>query len=151
MKMEPRVDLQKMEPKAYQSMLALEQYLHQAELTKAHIHLLKIRASQINGCAFCIDMHTAEALKGGESMQRIFLLNAWKDSGLFSEEEGILLAMTEEITLIHQQGLTEETYQKAQKQWTPRYVAQVIMAIVTINAWNRIAISTHKRVEKAAL
>jgi AhpD family alkylhydroperoxidase len=146
--METRVDIQKIEPKAYQSMFSLENYLQHSELTKTHKELIKIRASQINGCAFCIDMHTSDALKYGESERRIFLLNAWKETGLFSEEERTILAMTEEITFIHKNGLSDETYKKAEKLFSPNYIAQIIMAIVAINAWNRISISTAKRVEK---
>ena len=146
--METRIDIQKVEPKAYQSMFGLENYLQHSELTKTHKELIKIRASQINGCAFCINMHTTDALKYGEGAQRIFLLNAWRETGLFTEEERVILAMTEEITLIHQQGLSDETYRKAERLFTPNYLAQIIMAIVTINAWNRIAISSNKRVEK---
>lgn len=146
--MEKRIDIQKIEPKAYTSMYSLENYLRTAELNKTHLELIKIRASQINGCAFCIDMHTSDALKAGESAKRIFLLNAWEDTGLFSEEERVILAMTEEITLISEHGLSDETYSKAEKLFSPNYLAQIIMAIVTINAWNRIAISTKKGVEK---
>lgn len=145
--METRIDIQQTEPKAYQSMFALEQYLQHSGLTGTHKELIRIRASQINGCAFCINMHTSDALKNGESARRIFLLDAWRETGLFSEEERVILAMTEEITLIHQHGLSDETYQKAERLFTPNYLAQLIMTIVTINAWNRISISTARRVE----
>ena len=101
-----------------------------------------MRASQINGCAYCIDMHTKDALKNGETQQRIFLLSAWREVNLYTEEERVVLAMTEEITLISQHGLTPETYQRAKQFFDENDIAQIIMAIVTINAWNRIAIST---------
>ncbi len=146
-KMENRIDIPELEPDAYKAMLALEDYLHNAQLTKAHLGLIKIRASQINGCAFCINMHTSEALKQGETAQRIFLLNAWKETELFTEEERTILAITEEVTLIHQHGLTNDTYQQAEKLFGQNYLAQIIMAVVTINAWNRIAISTSKTVK----
>ena len=146
--METRIDIQKIEPKAYQAMFSLESYLQRSELTQAHKGLIKIRASQINGCAFCINMHTADALKSGESARRIFLLDAWKETGLFSEEERVILAMTEEITFIHENGLSDETYKKAEKLFTPNYLAQIITAIVAINSWNRISIATGKRVEE---
>ena len=139
---ETRVNIQETEPAAYKAMYALEGYLAGSKLSKAHKDLLKIRASQINGCAFCIDMHTKEALKHGETNQRIFLLNAWRETELFSEEEKVLLAITEEVTLIHQHGLSEKTYRKAEQVFDRDYIAQIIMAVVTINAWNRIAIST---------
>lgn len=141
--MSERINIQKLEPKAYQAMFGLENYIQNCGLSKTHIELIKIRASQINGCAFCINMHTADALKQGETAQRIFLLNAWRETTLFTEEEQIILAMTEDITLIAQGGLSEEVYQKAKTQFDENTIAKIIMAIVTINAWNRIAISTH--------
>jgi AhpD family alkylhydroperoxidase len=140
--MEKRVDIHQTEPQAYKAMYALEGYLAQSQLSKTHKELVKIRASQINGCAFCIDMHTKDALKHGETSQRIFLLNAWRETDLFTDEEKVLLAITEEVTLIHHQGLSPETYRKAEQTFDEHYIAQVIMAVVTINAWNRIAIST---------
>lgn len=146
--MENRIQLDVIDPNAYQAMYALENYLQHSDLSNSHKELIKIRASQINGCAFCIDMHTKDAISFGETPQRIFLLNAWRETDLFTEEEQILLAITEEITLIHQQGLTTETYKKALTVFDEKYLSQIIMAIVTINAWNRIAISTHKPIDK---
>ncbi len=144
--MQKRIDILETEPKAYEQMFGLEKYLNNSELSKTHLELIKIRASQINGCAFCLDLHTKDALKLGETNQRIFLLNAWKETSLFTEEERTVLAMTEEITLIQQNGLSDKTYQEAEKLFSKNYIAQIIMAIVTINAWNRIAISTNKAV-----
>ena len=145
--MENRIDIQKLEPNAYKQMFALENYIQNSQLSKTHLELIKIRASQINRCAFCINMHTADALKHGETNQRIFLLNAWKETELFTEEEKVVLAMTEEITLLHQHGLSDETYKKAEVLFDKNYIAQIIMAIVTINAWNRIAVSTNLKVQ----
>ncbi|MGV3761208.1 carboxymuconolactone decarboxylase family protein [Parapedobacter sp.] len=141
--MEKRINIEHTEPKGYQAVFALEKYLAQSQLTPAHKELIKIRVSQINGCAFCIDMHTKDALKNGETTQRIFLLNAWRETDLFTEEERILLQVTEEVTLISQQGLTTATYEAALKAFGENYLAQIIMAVATINVWNRIAISTH--------
>lgn len=140
--MEQRVNIQATQPQAYKAMLALEGYLQTTVLSKTHKELIKIRASQINGCAFCIDMHTKDARKLGETEQRIYLLNAWKETNLYTEEERAILALTEEVTLIHQHGVADNTYQQAERLLGKEYVAQLIMAIVTINAWNRIAIST---------
>ncbi len=140
--MKNRIDIQKIEPNAYKAMFVLEDYLQNSQLTKTHLELIKIRASQINGCAFCINMHTTDALKQGETAQRIFLLNAWKETELFTEEEKTILAITEEVTLISQTGLSNQTYQQAEKLFDENYIAQIIMAVVTINSWNRIAIST---------
>ncbi len=146
--MEKRIKIGEIEPGAYKAMLALEDYLATTQLTKSHKELIKIRASQINGCAFCIDMHTKDALENGETNQRIFLLNAWKETDLFTEEEKVLLAITEEVTLIHRQGLTSDTYRRAKQIFDENYIAQVIMAVVTINAWNRLSISTLKEIPK---
>ena len=143
-KMEKRVNINEVEPQAYKAMYALEGYLATSKLSKTHKELVKIRASQVNGCAFCIDMHTKDALKNGETSQRIFLLNAWRETDLFTPEEKVILAITEEITLIHNHGLSDETYKKAEHFFDKNYIAQVIMAVVTINAWNRISVSTRK-------
>ncbi len=140
--MDTRISIQQVEPGAFKAMYALEGYLTTTSISKTHKELIKIRASQINGCAFCIDMHTKEALKSGETDQRIFLLNAWKETDLFTAEEKVILALAEEVTLIHHRGLTDHTYQKAIAIFGQNYVAQLIMFAVTINAWNRIAVST---------
>ncbi len=142
--MEERIQIDVTEPEAYKGIFALEHYLGKAQLSKPHYELIKIRASQLNKCAFCIDMHTKEALKIGENQNRIFLLDAWQGTDVFSEEEKVLLQITEEVTMIHRKGLTSETYKKAMDTFDAHYFSQIIMAIVTINAWNRIAISTHK-------
>lgn len=143
--MKKRIDIQKTEPAAYKPMLALEQYLQNTQVTPTQMELIKIRASQINGCAFCLNMHTKDALAKGETTQRIFLLNAWREAEeLYTAEEQVILAITEEVTLISQHGLSEETYKKAELLFNDNYIAQIIMAVITINAWNRIAISTRK-------
>lgn len=140
--METRFNMATTETGAFKAMMGLEGYLQTVSISKTLKELIKIRASQINSCAYCIDMHTKDAIKNGETTQRIFLLNAWRETNLFTEEEMVILAMTEEVTLISQHGLTDETYAKAEKFFDKNTIAQIIMAIVTINAWNRIAIST---------
>lgn len=108
------------------------------------MELIKVRASQINGCAFCINIHTQDAIKKGETDQRIFLLTAWREAGvLFTEEEKAVLAVTEEITLIHQGGLSDDTYTNALQFFSKTQIADIITAIVTINLWNRVVLSTH--------
>ena len=142
--MEKRINIQEIEPQAFKAMYGLESYLTASQLTKTHKDLLKIRASQINRCAFCIDMHTRDALKNGETNQRIFLLNAWKEvEGIFTDEEKVVLAITEEITLIHQNGLSDETYTNALQFFSETQVADIITAVITINLWNRVVLSTH--------
>lgn len=140
--MKSRFDIQSLEPNAFKAMLALESYLQSTQLPISLIKLIKIRASQINGCAFCIDMHTSEALNHGETQKRIFLLNAWKETTLFNEEEKAALAITEEVTLISQHGLSDATYQQAEQFFNTNQIAQIVMVITTINAWNRIVISS---------
>ena len=142
--MSTRINIAETDPKAYKAMMGLEAYLAGAGLDQTLKELIKIRASQINGCAFCIDMHSRDALKRGETPQRLFLLSAWREAGnAFSDTEKLALEMTEEITLIHQQGLSEGTYQRAIEEWGAATTAAILMLIVTINAWNRIAVSTH--------
>ncbi len=149
--MENRLQIDKVEPKGYLSLFGMEKYLQQSELTSTHKELIKIRASQINQCAFCIDMHTKDALKQGEKIQRILLLNAWRETHLFTPEEKILLQITEEVTLIHEKGLSNESYNRALKAFGGKYLAQVILAIISINAWNRLSVSTHKPIPNESL
>src|ERR1700712_1591598 len=98
--MKTRINIEKVEPAGYKAVLGLEKFIESTSLTRKHKELIKIRASQINGCAFCIDMHTKEARKAGETEQRIYALNAWRETPYFSEEEQAILALTEEVTLI---------------------------------------------------
>ena len=141
--MEQRLKIQEVQPAAWQALYGLETYLKTIGLSPIQKHLIKVRASQINKCAFCINMHTKEALSSGETQQRIFLLNAWRETDLFSEEERALLAITEEVTLISEAGLTEETYQNGIRLFGKELLAQVIMTAIVINSWNRVAVSTH--------
>ncbi|WP_342330939.1 carboxymuconolactone decarboxylase family protein [Pedobacter sp. FW305-3-2-15-E-R2A2] len=139
--MKTRINIAKVEPTGYNAILGLEKFIESTPLTRTHKELIKIRASQINGCAFCIDMHTKEARKAGETEQRIYALNAWRETPFFSEEEQAILALTEEVTLISHH-VSDETYEQAEKVLGETYLAQVILAIITINAWNRIGIAT---------
>lgn len=137
-----RIKINEVAPEAYKIMLKLEAYLHNTSLSPIERELIKIRASQLNGCAYCLNMHTRDARKLGETEQRIYLLNTWHETDLYTESERIILALTEEITLISNGGVSEKTYQKAETVLGKEKLAEVIMAIVTINAWNRIGVST---------
>jgi AhpD family alkylhydroperoxidase len=139
--MSTRIKIDKVEPAGYSAVLGMEKFIESTSLTRTHKDLIKIRASQINGCAFCIDMHTQEARKAGETEQRIYALNAWRDTTFFSEEERAILALTEEVTLISNH-VKDETYDQAVRLFDERYLAQVILSIITINVWNRIGITT---------
>lgn len=141
-----RMNIGKLLPEVYKQMYTLSVISAKSNLTHIQRELIKIRASQINGCAFCIDMHTKDALKYGETQQRIFLLNAWRETSLFTEEEKAILAITEEVTLISQHGLTEATYNNAMKYFNEETIAQIIMSVVVINAWNRISVSSHTEI-----
>lgn len=129
------------EPKAYEAMGALENYLQNSGIDKLHSELIKIRASQINGCAYCINMHTKDARALGETEQRIYALNAWRETPFFSPEERAILALTEDITNI-KHGVSEKTIEVASKVLDRYYISKVIMAATIINAWNRIGISS---------
>lgn len=146
--MQNRVDIKAVEPAAYQAMYGLEKYLSHTGLNKTHLQLLKIRASQINHCAYCLNMHTEEALAIGETNQRIFLLSAWRETSIFTDEEKAVLALCEDVTLIHNHGVSDETYKKVSTYFDENYIAQLIMAIVTINTWNRLAVSTNREIDK---
>jgi AhpD family alkylhydroperoxidase len=143
-----RVNIQQTEPEAYKAVYGLVKYLSQSKLTPIHSHLIMIRASQLNGCAYCINMHVTEARKHGETDQRMHLISVWREAGdLFTPEEKALLALTEEVTLIGQHHVSDATYDAAAAVFDEHYLAQAIMAIATINVWNRIAITTQLPVE----
>lgn len=139
--MKERLNLLKADPKSFEAMLGLEKYLADSGLDKKLFELIKTRASQINGCAYCINMHTRDALQIGESAQRLFLLNAWRESDLFSVKEKAVLMLTEAMTLIAGNPVSDEIYNTAKEHLSDKEIASVIMAIVAINGWNRIAIT----------
>jgi AhpD family alkylhydroperoxidase len=145
--MELRIDMEQLEPLGYKSLYPLEKYLTTTKLTQRHKDLIKVRASQVNGCAFCINRHTREARAHGESEKRIYLLNAWKDTTLFTPEERAILALTEEVTLISNH-VSEITYRNAAALFDEHYLAQIVFCIIAINAWNRIAITTQIQPEE---
>jgi len=132
----------KVQPDAYKALLELNKYVARTGIDKLQREMIKIRASQINGCAYCVNSHTRDARKLGETEQRIYLMSVWREApNVFNEEEQLLLEMTEKITLIHQHGLSDNLYNKAISLFGEEKTAQIIMAIITINAWNRIGVS----------
>ena len=139
--MSARFKMAVVQPNAYKAMNALEQFLKASLVSPLQRELINIRASQINGCAYCVNIHTKDARKLGETEQRIYLIGVWREApNKFSEEEQLLLEMTEEITLIHKHGLSDPLYNKAIALWGEIQTAQVIMAIIAINSWNRIGV-----------
>ncbi len=140
--MQSRFKMGKVQPEAYKAMSALDRYGSESAIDKLQREMIKIRASQINGCAYCVNSHTKSARALGETEQRIYLMSVWREAGeTFTEEEKLLLEMTEEITLIHKAGLSDRLYGKALELFGEEKTAQVIMAIITINAWNRIGVA----------
>jgi len=140
--MKTRFLMGKVNPKAYQAMVNLDAVVSNSSIDKSMQELIKIRASQINGCAYCIDLHTKDARKKGETEQRIYALNAWKESNFFTEKEKSVLALTEAVTLINKEQVPDDIYNEVEKHFNEEGIAQLIMSIITINAFNRIAIST---------
>ena len=140
--MSTRLKLNETDPAGYRALAAMEHYLATTKLTQTHKDLIKIRTSQINGCAYCIDMHTRDARKAGEAEQRIYALNAWRETPFFTPEERAILALTEEMTLISQHHVSDATYNEAAKLLGDQYLSQIIMCVIIINGWNRLGITT---------
>ena len=140
--MEKRIKMNSLAPEGYKVMLAFEKYLDGTSLSEVHKNLIRVRASQINGCSYCVDMHTQEAREAGESERRLYALTTWRETPFFSDDERAVLAMTEEVTLITQR-VSEQTYANAISVLGEKYVAEVIFAIIVINGWNRIGVATN--------
>jgi AhpD family alkylhydroperoxidase len=139
--MKPRMNFFQAAPDTIKALGALETQIQSTGLEKSLIELVKIRASQINGCAYCINMHTEDARKRGETEQRIYLLSAWRESPLYSERERAALAWTEAVTLISDTHAPDETYKEVRGQFSEEETVNLTMLIATINAWNRLAIA----------
>lgn len=140
--MTKRISIADVQPQAVTAMLGLEKYLSGSDISAKLKELIKLRASIINKCAYCIQMHTVEALKIGEDQQRLFALAAWQESPLFTDEERTVLALTDSITNISIEGVSDDIYNQALNALGEEKLAQCIMQIITINAWNRFALST---------
>ncbi|WP_035798930.1 carboxymuconolactone decarboxylase family protein [Kitasatospora mediocidica] len=136
-----RLPLPQLAPDVYRAMVELNKAA-EAGVDPVLAELVKIHASMINGCAFCIDMHSTDALKGGEAQHRIFALPAWRETPFFSAREQAALALTEAVTLITQGHVPDAVYEEAARHFAQEELAKLISLIVTINAWNRIAITT---------
>ncbi len=139
--MADRMSLLEENPDALKAMIGVEQYVRNSSLDHKLYELVKIRASQINGCAHCLNMHTRDARKLGETDQRMHLLNAWRETELYTAKERAALALTEAVTLIADQHVSDDIYKEAAKHFDKKELAALIMAIVAINSWNRIAIT----------
>ncbi|MED2009486.1 carboxymuconolactone decarboxylase family protein [Brevibacillus borstelensis] len=142
MAMKPRMEYRKANPQAFQTMLQMEKFVRSSGLDHKLLELVKTRASQLNGCAYCLDMHTREARENGETEQRLYLLNAWREADVYTEAERAALALTEVVTLIAKEGVPEAVFQNVQKHFSEEETVSLLMAINTINSWNRLAIAT---------
>jgi AhpD family alkylhydroperoxidase len=140
--MEPRMNYFKANPKAFEKMMDMETFAKAGGIDHTLYELIKMRASQINNCAFCMDMHAKELQKAGESTDRIVLLPAWREVPIYSEQEKAVLELTEHVTLIADSGVPEHVYNQVRNYFDEKQYVQLIMAINTINCWNRLAIST---------
>ena len=136
----PRIDAHKAAPEAYEAMLALERYLHRCGLERSLIELVKLRASQINGCAYCIDMHTKDARAAGETEQRLYLLDAWRESPFYSPRERAALAWTEAVTRVSETHVPDDVYKEARQHYSEKELVDLNWVVVAINAWNRLAV-----------
>jgi AhpD family alkylhydroperoxidase len=139
--MQPRINYSSVSPGALQAMFGLESYLKECGLEQSLLELVKLRASQINGCAYCIDMHTKDARARGETEQRLYLLNAWREAPFYSEREQAALEWTEAVTLITEGHVPDEVFERVRKQFAEKELADLTLAVVAINGWNRLSIS----------
>jgi len=137
---EPRLKYYRASPGAYQALKALQDYVEGSGLERPLLELVKLRASQLNGCAFCFDMHWKDARAAGESEERLYMLNVWRESSLYSERERAALAWTEALTLIAETGAPDDVYEEARAQFDDKEISDLTLAIAAINAWNRMAI-----------
>ncbi|MGW4461419.1 carboxymuconolactone decarboxylase family protein [Micromonospora sp. NPDC004704] len=137
-----RMDIGRVAPEAYRAVAGLEGYV-QKNVDHTVLELVKLRASMINGCAFCVDMHSRDALAAGESSRRLFAVSAWRESSLFDERERAALALTDEVTRLGEHGVSDEVWDGAAKVWSEKELADLVVAIATINVWNRVAVTVH--------
>lgn len=144
--MSERIEWNKVAPGASRAMIALEKYLHNCELESSLLDLIRMRASQINGCAFCLDMHSKEMRAGGETEQRLYALDAWRDTPFYSDRERAALAWTESLTLVADNHVPDDVYIQALEQFSEEELVNLSLAIVAINGWNRLAIGFRSEV-----
>jgi len=141
--MHERMNIDKAEPAIYKAMAVAEKHLASFNIDKKLTELIKLRASQLNGCGYCVNLHSLDARKAGESEQRVFAISAWKETPFFSDSERAALQLTEEITHISVAGLTEATFLELKKHFSETQIAQLLFIVTVTNSWNRLAISMH--------
>ena len=139
--MSQRMSVAEVAPEGFHAVLQLEQYVRKAVDPKV-LELVKLRASMLNGCAFCVDMRSQDALANGESSRRLFAVAAWREAPFFTARERAALALTDEVTRLGEAGVTDQTWEEARKVWSEEEIAHLLLAIATINVWNRLAVAT---------
>ena len=139
--MKERIDYKHTSPDGIKALWGLEHYVHHSGLEPALLELVKTRASQINGCAWCLDMHTQDARAAGETEQRLYALSAWRETPFYSERERTALLWTETVTLVHQTHVPDEVFASVRPHFTEKELVDLTLAIAAINSWNRLAIA----------
>ncbi len=138
---QPRLDYNKLAPEAVKAMYTVERYARNSGLESKLLELVRLRASQINGCAYCVDMHTKDARAHGETEQRLYAVAVWREAPFFSERERASLAWTEAVTLISRDHVPDDVYAAARREFSEKELIDLTMAVIAINGWNRLAIS----------
>lgn len=138
--MEPRLNYGEVSPGAMRAMSGLERFVHESGLERSLLELVKVRASQINGCAYCLDMHWKDARAAGESEQRLYSLSAWRETSFYSDRERAAIQWAEVLTLLCQEDVSDEVYEEARRHFSEEELVSLTMAVVAINGWNRLAV-----------
>lgn len=136
-----RINIGAVAPEGYRAVLGLEKYV-QVNVDHTVLELVKLRASMLNGCSFCVDMHSRDALAAGESSRRLFAVAAWREAPFFTERERAALALTDAVTRLGEHGVPDEVWDAAAKAWSEKELADLVIAIATINVWNRISVTS---------
>jgi AhpD family alkylhydroperoxidase len=146
-----RLQMGRVFPEAYRLMKEIDAEIKKAGLNPLWLEMIKVRASQLNGCAYCLNQHSADAIKLGEKPERLYVLSAWREAkDWFTEDEQIILQMTEEVTLIGQQGISDEVYNNAIRLFGEDNTARLLMAMISINSWNRVGVGLSMHPVKSA-
>lgn len=144
--MRPTIDYRKANPEAFAAMRGLEDYVRRCALEEPLLELVRTRASQINGCAYCLDMHTKDARARGETEQRLYLLPVWREAPCYTERERAALAWTEAVSEISVHGVSDELYEQVREQFDDKALVDLTLAVIAINGWNRMAIAFRSKV-----
>ena len=139
--MQPRIDLYRLSPEGYKALLGLENYLSKSTVEKKLLHLIKLRVSQINGCAFCLDMHWKDLKVEGETEQRMYSLDAWRETPYYTDRERAALAWAEAVTNITDGHAPDEVFEEARQYFSEQEMADLTLAVTAINSWNRVSIA----------